>query len=351
MHLLGVKPGTNCQVRLSEDKRGFVFDDGGGIGQFVEDQPKLTLPVINTMNGQAYELPTGFPFLLVATGAAPNPWKFVAAPTAGEYLLTSKNGDFELKDVGSLPGVVTPCYNSNLAASGKVLVCTPTGQLDDNGDPIYTVKKLDVDDGRVIVGDTGDVKSLADSDNLEHPKAKIPEFRSRSYQKVDSNGDDVAGGIDVRPNAGDGSAADIFMYDATTKQFFKSPARTKVQYNYSGDVTVTPAGNFVEVGSHMKVANVQTNYPALLLTANMQLVSFQNDGTTPDTDFNIDFALYVDGNEKHVWLVKGNKDMSLTVLVTDMDIGAHTFAIRVKKAAGAGTVKMKNSSFSLTTIL
>jgi hypothetical protein len=339
LKLLGVKPGTACQSLLANDTRGFIFDDASGMGHYSEPEPKITLPSVTNPS-----------FLLVATGVAPHPWKFMEAPADGDFILQSVDGQFELTDAGTLPGVVTPCYNANLAAEGKVLVCTPTGSNDGNGDPIFTVKKLDVDDNRVIVGDTGNIKSLADADNLEHPKALIPEFRSKSYQKVDALDADIAGGLDVRPNAGDGSGAVLCLYDATTKGFFRAPATTKVQYNYSGETTSSANGNFNELGSHAKIANVVCNYPDVLISTSLQFKNYDGDDVE-ETVNNVDLAIYVDGVEEHVWLIKGSVDVSVTALITGLSIGTHSFAIRAKKTAGTGKIIVKNSSLTITTVL
>lgn len=340
--LLGVKPGTSYQAFLDDTKRGFAFSDALG-GFYVEDQPVLTLP---TAAGGAY--------VLIASNGSPAAWKFLAAPETGDWTLGVKNGAFALLNAGGVPGVSTACSNNNLAASGSVLVCAPTGSNDTNGDPIYTVKKLAVANKRVLVGDTTggatNYKPLPDADELTHPKASLPAMKFFTYTKVDASGATIGGGMDVRPNSGDGSVAELCVWSPTNQQFYKAPARTKLNYTFSGNIDANATGSFVAMAPHLYQASVVCNYPDLYVSFNLQVKNLATDNSA-DTTNKADYALYIDGALAYTWLVRGQEDITLGAVITGISIGTHTFEIRGKKASGTGKLTAYNSGLNIFSIV
>lgn len=350
--MLVVVPGTTAQQFLKPANNGtinipgFVFDKGDGLGVYCEPQPKITLPILNPAVSGNYGNVATFQFLLTATGPADAPWTFVAAPSTGTFIVQAKNGTFSLVDAGQIPGIDQIGAAAGFAEKGSMLV---TVRLVDGS---YVVKKLKVIDRRVVVGNVdadgnAGYTPLSGTDYLEHPKAKLGEFLSRTFVTLEADGTTpITNGLELAPAFGVGAIVDAFrvQYSPTAKRFFQAPPHTiasVVVPTNTGLVTVPgayaliPAGHGAGVTHAYNYSNVRIDFSAGLANA------------AGDT---LSFAIFRDGALLQEYDNDNNNTLTLSFIDTTVTAGSHTYDIRWKKTSGTDQVNMRNSMFLIQTL-
>jgi hypothetical protein len=357
VRMLGVALGGNCQQYLKPSvagRRGFVFMDTDG-QVYVEHEPKLTLPFHNPAVDGVYPTPAGFPYLQIGVGPDPIVWKHLVAPSVGELALVSINGQFLLRDVTSGSGNTAVCSSGATIDKVSLFGCIDTGELDDDDNPIYALRKLTVTHNRVLVGDIDGLgvtgyKQLEDTDHLLHPLAVFPDLKAGTYQQTTAADPDnpsllETGGMLVNDPATDNTVV-LCGYSPTTNKFSRLAARTKEMLDVNADVAVADSGAYVEMGTHCKLENKVFNYPDFFISA---MIRVANDA--PDNFDGIDFGLFIDGVQVHTWDVKGKPDATLSLLYEGISIGTHTVAIRFRQTSAPGNSTIKYSNTSLFTVL
>lgn len=361
MRLLGVPLGGSCQMFLKgpvlspPNPRGFVFMDSDG-QVYVENEPKLTLPFLNPAVEGVYPRPGGFAYLQVGVGPDPITWKHLVAPSAGEWSLQSVNGVWQLRDITSGSGNTAVCANNATTPKGMLVCCIDTGDLDEDDNPIYALRKLAVSHQRLIVGDVDDdgvtgYKQLAADEYLRHELAVFPDLKVGSYQQtVDASPDNEttleADGMKVQIPV-DADPVVLCGYNPTTHKFERLAERTKEAMTMDGDVVVADSGAYVTMGGHAKFTNVQFNFPDFYFSCGLRVA---NDDATPRYD-GINYGLFIDGVQVHTWDVKGSKDAALALIYKGIPIGVHTVEVRFLQTAGAGVTSIKYSNANIFTVL
>lgn len=323
IRLVGVPTGGQCQQFLQR-KRGFVFDDGSGLGQFISYAPELTLPIINTPSGAAYLEPPSFPFFVIGTGANPHGWRFVQGKT-GEVSTIQWNGtSYVHVAAGTSPTLVTACV-AGTAANVTLFGCVQTG-LDGDGNPAYALRRMVAHDNRAIVGaiDGDGVQTfhtLPDADALTHPIGKFTLTKWNTVQALNDDGTDTSGGLPQLVTYGTGGVVDAVacMYSPATKKFYLKPPgylNTKA----IAAVALT-AGTFATI---FDWTSIVLNYTSLQVNFDLQ--------TGLDRKMTVDVLL--DGVLKQEWTNHNGTavcpQISGTILMGGINRGVHTVIIRAK---------------------
>jgi len=351
--LLMVPAGSNCQMFLApptEGGRGFVFMGSDGQA-YVENAPSLRLPIINPVTGPSFELPGGFPFIIIGTGVEPNPWRFLAAPTAGNFSLVSENRQFFLRGQGQTTGQTAVCPTDTAVAKVSLFGCFQTG-LDGDDNPVYALRKLAVSHDRPVVGHidefgVGGFRCAAPDSTFNHPLAAFNELKAATWLQINAGDGNVEG--DGFPNAiltGPDAITDgrLLMWSPTTRKFYTFPAATKETLTVNADNAVADNGTYVSMGGHCLFSNLNFNHPDFFIAATIRMA---NDATNYA---GIDYGLFIDGVQVHTWDVKGSKDNTLTHIHQGLEIGIHTIEIKFRQPAGAGDTVIKYSDTQLHSV-
>lgn len=335
LRLIGVPTAGQCQQYLQR-KRGFVFDDGSGLGQFISDAPELTLPIINTPSGSAYLAPPSFPFFVIATGANPNGWRFVQGKT-GEVSTVQWNGtSYVHVPAGTAPTLVTACV-AGTAANVALFGCVQTG-LDGDGNPAYALRRMVAHDNRAIVGaiDGDGVQTfhtLPDASALTHPIGKFTLTKWNTVQTLNDDGTDTAGGMPDLIAYGTGAVTDAVacMYSPTTKKIYLKPDGLVSSKTVTASFGLT-AGAYSTI---LDWTNVVLNYRTLQVT-----FAF---ATGVVHKLTVDVLL--DGVLKQQWLnyaISGgsavDSQINGVVNIGAVSPGVHTIIVRIKSVDDVGAV-------------
>lgn len=349
--LLVVSPGTTAQQFMKPAMvgetavPGFVFDKGDGLGAYCEPQPKITLPTLNPPVSGVFP-PTGnWQYILTATGSADAPWTFIAAPSTGTFIVQAKNGTFSLVDAGQIPGIDQIGAAAGFALKGSLLCTVLVGSA-------YVVQKLKVVDRRVVVGNV-DVDGnagytpLSGGDYLEHPKAKLGEFLSRTFVTLEADNDTpITNGLELALAFGVGAIVDGFrvQYSPTAKRFFQAPAHTiasVVVPTNTGLVTV-PSAYALIPGGHGAGVTHSYNYGNVRLDFSAGLANAAGD--------TLSFGIYRDGALLQEYDNDNNNTLTVSYIDTTVTPGSHTYDIRWKRTSGTDQVNMRNSMFLIQTL-
>jgi hypothetical protein len=349
--LLVIPPGSNCQAYLkgADGIRGFITYENGTVR--IDAAPRINMPVINPPVSGNTPATGGFKYLLVGSGADPTNWQMLSAPTDGEFQVIAKGGAFGFVDAGQIPGINTVGASAANTTKGNLLVVVESAPDE------FTVRKLSVIHGRLIVGDVDSegvagYKVLPSTDFLEHPKARFEEVHAQQFVQLDDDNNPIIGGIPELPVEGVGAITDavLAVYSPTQKLFYRAPDRTKERVASSADVQVPDNGAWQAMNGHCTIDDVQFNYPDFMVSATVRSSIDNNSGNA--ADYNMDFGLFIDGALDYTWLIKGAKDNSMHRMVKGLAIGNHTVEIRVRKTAVAQqTLHILESNMDVFTIL
>lgn len=358
VRLIGVALGGNCQQYLKPavaGRRGFVFIDSDGQA-YVEHEPKLTLPFLNPSVEGLFPVPGGWDYLQVGVGPDPISWKHLVAPTVGEYALQSRNGVFLLRDVTAGSGNTAVCSSASTADKINITGCIDTGELDDDDEPIFALRKLSVTHGRLVIGDIDGLgvtgyRQLPADEYLEHPLGVIADFKAGTYQQTTAADPDnpallETDGMLINDPATDDTVV-LVGWSPVSHKFSRLAERVKENMVMDADIIVADSGAFVTMGGHAKFEDVQFNYPDFFFSCDLRVA---NDDAPPNYNA-IDYGLFIDGVQVHTWDVKGSKDATLTVLYKGIAIGEHTVEVRFRQSAAAGVTTIKYSSATMFSVL
>lgn len=340
-----VPKGSNAQAFLkgSANQRGFVFFENDEIQ--IDSDPTLTLPLHNPAVSGNYPQPAAFKYLTIAHGADPAEWRHVAAPSAGSWVLQCISGQWVLVDAGQIPGINQVGISSATLAKGNLLA------LEEVTPGVFTVKKLQVQHGRVLVGHvdsgTGIVgyKALGLSEGLVHPIGKFADLRFTTLTSCDGAGAEIAGGLEQAVTTGIGAVTDgiRMIYSPSLKRLFKAPAQTFVPLAVftPGASTVPPAAYEALPGGHGAGSSQTYNFGTVRVDFTM--------GTTADERYQI--GLFRDG------VLIAEFDNTAVVdtygffyIDTGVTPGAHTYDIRWKKTTGSNAAVIRYSIFQVSTL-
>lgn len=358
LNLFGVASGSICVGKFTP-KRGFIFDDGSGAGQFISDEPIVSLTRVNPLSAGSYPETGTWPVMLAAVGADPMNWRFVAAPTAGKWRIESENGVFKFVDASTLPGLSNVCSGGSLGANVGLFGCFDTGTTDGGGNIIYVIKKLNTPARRVLVGfDDGagnlSVKSLPNGTPLEHPLGlidamQVGEFRETDPTSVADPKAPYANGIPELVAEGvNMTDCQLVVYSTGKKKFFRAPARLAehVSQNSIPGIVVGLTSGYVNVPGHLQFGALAFNYPNAYVSFNVQT----------DTAERVTFGLFIDGVLVKEWTytnASGAGYSSPTLhsgscVVKNIAAGNHTVEIKVKGTTGSSKFEYTDASiFSL----
>lgn len=215
--LLIVVPGTNSQAFLTT-ARGFLFDDGSGLGVQPTQTPQVTLPILNPAVSGNHPATGTFKFMFAGSNGDPSAWNFLAAPTAGEYMVQSEGGVWKLVDVGTIPGLTGVGASATFAPIGQVLSLVETSE----GSGEYVVRKLKSFDERPIVGVDDDdgtgIRSLPLDKRLTHPFAFFGEMSVFKFVPSDAAGEPLGELPELPEGVTD---AKRMLYSAAQKKIFR----------------------------------------------------------------------------------------------------------------------------------
>lgn len=337
MRLLGVPLGGQCQLFLKSgnvDPRGFVFMDSDG-QVFIEDAPKLTLPFLNPAEDDVFPVGPDFSYLMVGNGAFPVPWKFYAAPTAGEFNLQAFNGSWRLRDASSSAASTAVCSSGTLASKVHLFGCVETGELNDDDEPIYVLRKLNPtgESGRIVVSFVPEdaspgFRTLPLDEPLVHPSIHTEELRVLNLVMVDEDGDPIVGGFPIDDRLTDADAVAV-SYSPTSKKFYREAEKTyyeKLENAGVGPVAI-PGTYSAMPGGHGASASIPMKHSKAMIFG---MVNF-------GADEELDIALYRDGGFLASWKYGTPETVVFWHIDTGIPVGNHTYTIYWKKGAGPGT--------------
>lgn len=348
VQILGVPLGGNAQAYLkpAANLPGFIVFGPDGQCRIVQ-QPEISLPPLNPAVSNVFPAPGNWHSIVIATGSDPNLWYTVRAPSAGRFIVQCENGSFTLVDAGSIPGI-NEVGSGLTTAKGNVLVIVP-GDVDGT----FVVKKLIVNDKRVMVGDVdGDgvagYKPLSASDYLEHPKAKIQELAFRQFESVDVDGVLIAGGFEQAAFYGTGAITDAvrMVYSPTSKKLYFPPAHVRAKFVLAtSSSSVTLSSTYQLIGGHLQMPSQNFHYGSAMVHFNAAFAAAEG----------AYFGLFQDGTLIFEWkfgeVAAGQGLISGTYLIDALALGAHTFDIRMKLGTLAtGTVIIDFSSITIFTL-
>jgi hypothetical protein len=357
MRLLGVTLGSNCQTFLSGPFAGFVFYGADGQA-FVENQPKLSIPAINPAVSGVFPQPPPFQYLQIANGADPSVWYFLAAPSAGEKVLTAENGQWILKDPGTAAAQTAVCNTDGAVTKGNIVVCKKTG-TDGDGNSIYGLRKLGVVQDHILVGNidgtTGEIgyQAIDDASPVKHTLSKFVLARSATFKQFDAvTGADEAGGMAqqivfgaVAPATNTTDALGV-CYSPSTSKFYTRPPHVRQHLTVDADVNVADNGSWVSMGGHCLFPNLTFNYTAFYFSTTIRI---RSSGTTLPYN-NVLFGLFIDGILVNTWDTKNGQDIALSWIHTALAPGVHTVEVKFQQAAGTdGQMQIKFSTSCLFT--
>lgn len=330
LRLLGVPLGGNSQAFLT---RGALTggDDAflviGSDGQaYATRSPHLPLPIFNPAVSGAFPVSPGFQFLLTIGGG--NAWGQVAAPTAGEYILQSKNGSWVMVDAGSIPGITTVAQSATFAAKANVL---GTVELSPG---VFAVRKIKVTHNRALIGDvdgSGNPGYMPCPEDraLQHPIGKFQALQLRTYEALDESGALISGGMPQADafGAGDDGQGYAVYYFPDSKRLMKAPQQTAVQARVTTSSASTNApvsyGNIP--GGHGVLGSQTFNYPVVRLTAHVNLSANEA----------VNFAFFRDGTLIGEFTIGVTLDSTFEYLDVNVPAGPHTYDLRWKRDPGA----------------
>lgn len=358
LQLFGTASGSICVGKFTP-KRGFVFDDGSGAGQFISDEPIVSLTRVNPLSSGSFPATGTWPVMLAAVGADPMNWRFVQAPTAGVYRLETENGVFKFVDASTLPGLSNVCSGSGLVANVGVFGCFDTGTTDGSGNKIFVIKKLNTPARRVLIGhDDGagnlSVKSLPNASPLEHPLGlidamQVGEFRETDPTSVADPKAPYANGIPELVAEGVAMTdCQLVVYSTGKHKFFRAPARLAehISQNSIPGVSVGLTSGYVNVPGHLQFGSLAFNYPNNFVSFNVQT----------NTAERVTFGLFLDGVLVKEWTytnASGSGYSSPTLhhgscVLKNVVTGNHTLEIKVKGTTGSSVFEYTDASvFSL----
>lgn len=353
IRMLGTTLDGACQVYLkavTQGDIGFVFMAPDG-AVHVDRLPHLWLPPLNPASGGIFPATGSFQYLQVADGVGDPEWRFIAAPSVGRYTVVSEDGMFSLVDASAGESPVSVCESEETAAFGNIVCCVQTEDLDELGDPIFILRKLTPSHEHPLIGfidEDGNpgFRCIADGETLHHPLAAFNDLKAGKYQQINpANGALLGNGLELQDATDTDYTTEIAGYSGENKKFYRMPARTKENVTIDADVAVADNGTFVSMGTHAKFTALLFNYPDAYFSTVIRLA---NDA---DNYAAINYGLYVDGVQVHVWDVKGSKDVNLSHIIKGMTIGNHTIEVKFQQTAAAGASTIKYSDTQIFTVL
>jgi hypothetical protein len=320
--ILGIAPGTNCQVKIQEGAAGgLLVSLGTGLGFGATVAPALALPV-QPMSEGAF-----VPFMLGAMGAEPTtPWKRFVGPTSGTFFLTWTPSGFTLTDATDLPNLINTFAAAGNGPSLEMVGYVQTGTVD--GEPVFEARKL-IGSGTgtqplvlVFNGTTGryEVRAAALDAPYNLGAVGIVTFFEQT------GGVMTAGGFSIRPNSGI-TQADIYglLYDSGAKKVYRAPAHTQQQKSYDVNVAHTIGDTYVKYAGHLQFDSATFNYPTVLISW-MVCFSTQeqcNVGLFRDDTLIMEWNFDVSGQP--------NSTFGTTYLDTEVALGVHVYDLRIRQ--------------------
>lgn len=341
LSLFGVAAGSICVGKFTT-KLGFVMDDGTGAGQFISNEPIISLPRTNPESAGSFPSTGTWPVMLAAVGADPMNWRFVQAPTAGTWRIETSSGLFRFVDASTIPGLDGVCDQSTTVGMIRPFGCYTADATAEN--PVWAIRRMALFDGGVLVGvedEDGNrwMKCLNPaSDAFEYPgTVKVEKLQYEELEQVDGDGDPITGGLEEL-NFGTVGDAVAAYYSPATKRYYRAPAHTRENYSDDSDVAITGGSENAIINS----GSIAINYPTVLVAFNYHYAGSHKSTTKIYRDGSL-IATF-DGSEN---TSDPNSNYSGTWVDTGVTAGNHTYEVRAIPGTN-GTVV--HSSLSVVTL-
>lgn len=349
MKLIGVPSGSKCQAFLvpatvdSLPIRGFLFDDGSGLGSFITNQPQITLPLLNPAVSSAHPATGTWKYLIIGGGSDPSPWLMMAAPTAGSYIVQTENGVFKLVEAGSIPGLDAVGASAVFVPKAHVLGLVEVSPGE------FAARKIAVQHQRVLVGDVdgggiAGYKALGVGEQLAHPIGNLNQFFCRTFTTLDGSGNAIPDGLELAATFGVGAIGDLrrINYSPANKRFFLAPARTLTTLSVSSASASTspPVSYDLMPGGHCAPAAVTLNSPNVRIEAQISFTATETMG----------LGLFRDGVLIEERIVTVTNDPYVYFIESAAPLGSHTYSIRWKRITGSTATIISRSVMSITTL-
>ncbi len=343
MQVLGVQRGSNAQAFFSTLGPGFLFQGTDGQAT-VEDEPALTLPIVNAAVDGSFPASGTAKYIMVGNGADPATWQMIAAPTSGSYILTSSGGTFSLQPPGDVPALNAIFAAATSSTHPEAIGFVQTG-TDGDGNPVFSSRKFagtGTGDQPMVVrwnGTSGryEITGLLTSETLKQTTIGF-----QKLQGLDNTGANISGGFTVRPDSGiTQSGVDMLAFDSATNIVYRAAPSTVVQIS-SNTTTAASTGSMAQPTPHWSFGAQTIHYPNVEVEA---LCVFD------DIERPI-ITLYVDGVEVFRWDFTTNSTTAsgnyrVQYILTGLALGSHTFDFRMQTTTAANII---HSTASLKTL-
>ena len=339
--------GSNAQGFLKGATEGLVYVNAQGVAQ-VSKAITLELPTHNPAAAGVVPVPTAFSSLMAGVGNDPRAWKFVLAPTTGEFVLSAKDGAWQLVESGQIPGLNTIFSNAPSASAVEIFGFVQTG-INGLGQPVFQARKITASGTADLpavfswnaVNGRWEIKPVPSGTRVDRPLIGI-----RSIIGLDDAGVPIAGGFPIRANGAILANYSLMMYDSTTNRLFRAPALASGRKATNTDsANVADGGGFVSIADGRLSLAMTCNYSKAMVSFSTGLydVSAEN-----GTNLGCEFELRVDGVQHGLYGVVNSKFRSGTDIVSGLTPGFHTFEVFVKNLANlAGAFRLRSTIFSV----
>lgn len=314
---------------------------------YVTREPMLTLPLINPLSTGAYpSTNVQWARMLVAPAhAGENAWQMVAAPSAGDWLVSVSGGLFKFTEATSGGGASTAVCQTD-ASVGKITLngCYNTGT---NDTPVWAIRKLTPVMNRVVVGIVpGDGsfnghRHLPDDVELQHPLLRITtQARFTQIVQLDpATTNPFTNGLGTTVAFGTGAITDTMdvVYSPTDKtlRFRPAPIYKCVSINVTSRFPSSgslPSAYTQLTGGHCQSGNIDVHSKNLMIFATVNLNGTGSGDSAPQ----IDWAIFRDGSllaGSEMTNAGDTRTRQVNVMFIDENVppGTHSYELRIKR--------------------
>ena len=346
-----VPKGSNTQAFLKGSTAGMVFVGADGTA-YVTATPSFELPTHNpAVDG---EYPKGAPFERLMIGAATNPhaWKFLAAPSVGEHVLQAKDGAWSVVEAGHIPGLTTVFGNLPTSTTIEAFGFLQVG-VNGLGAPVFQARRFagtgssDLPIVLHLNETTGrwEMKPATGGTRVDQPSLGI-----RVITGLDSNGNPITDGFDVRSNNATLANFSLLLYDRVNKLLYRAPAAAFDRKVTTADsANIADGGGFVSVADGRLQMTLSCNYAKAIVSFSTGVFDVSDEN---GTNVAAEFTLRVDGVDKGVYGKVNDKFRSVTDVIGGLTPGSHTFEVFVKNTAnGAGAFRLRGTTFAVQELI